>query len=421
MILTPVRRNPLELPISTVRTVRERSIKFDRTHPSEPNAGSTRVSIVIVTFNNIVFNRICIESVLSTAGSRNPEVIVIDNASDDGTREYLRGLLEVCPLVRVIFNDDNLGFAPAVNQGLALAEGEFLVLLNNDTLVTGDWLDRLIAHLIDPETGLVGPVTNRTGNEAQIETAYETYGDLLEFTASRSGRHRGQVFDIPMVAMFCAAMRRNVYEQIGPLDEQFEIGFFEDDDYAMRARKTGYRVVCAEDVFVHHFAQASFGLLAADGRFGDVFHGNRRRWEAKWGREWTPHRRRSKTGYDRLVQEVKSIVGQSVPPGAVVAVVSHGDSRLLEFSGRTGWHFPQNDEGEYAGHYPADAAQAERELDALRLKGAEFLVIPEPSLWWLDYYQEFANYLHSSSDDVETPKGACVIFDLRNTADSLES
>ena len=88
--------------------------------------------------------------------------------------------------------------------------------------------------------------------------------------------------------MFCVAMRRDLWERVGPLDEQFEFGMFEDEDYAMRVQAAGYRVDCAEDSFVHHFGQASLGKLAATDEYGPLFHANRKRWEEKWGRPWEP-------------------------------------------------------------------------------------------------------------------------------------
>ena len=89
--------------------------------------------------------------------------------------------------------------------------------------------------------------------------------------------------------MFCVALRLETYDLIGPLDEQFGIGMFEDDDYTQRIRTAGLRVICAADVFVHHFGQAAFKKLIENGQYNEIFDENRRRYEAKWNVEWIPH------------------------------------------------------------------------------------------------------------------------------------
>ena len=103
-------------------------------------------------------------------------------------------------------------------------------------------------------------------------------------------RSDGQCADIHMLAMYCVAMRRDTFERIGPLDEQFGIGMFEDDDYATRMRAAGYRVVCAGDAFVHHVGQAAFKSLIQQGRYNDLFAANRAAYERKWRVTWVPHR-----------------------------------------------------------------------------------------------------------------------------------
>ncbi|MFY9557772.1 MAG: glycosyltransferase, partial [Blastocatellia bacterium] len=189
-----------------------------------------------------------------------------------------------------ILNPKNEGFARANNQGIARSTGEYLVLLNNDTIVPPGWLSRLLRHLHNTGVGIVGPVTNFVGNEAKIEAPYETWSEMEEFTRQVTWARDGQAAEIHMLAMFCVAMRRGTYQLVGPLDEQFGIGMFEDDDYAQRVKAAGLRVMCAADVFVHHFGQAAFKKLIERGEYDDLFERNRNLYEAKWNVEWIPHK-----------------------------------------------------------------------------------------------------------------------------------
>src|SRR5262249_43197959 len=158
-------------------------------------------------------------------------LIVVDNGSTDGTTAYLHELAAHDRRIRIVLNPENAGFARATNQGLAISRGRILVLLNNDTMVAPRWLGRLATALADPEVGLVGPVTNRIGTEAEMEVEYETWGEFLEFAQRRGTEVDRTVFDIATVTMFCLAMRRDAFELIGPLDQRFEVGLLEDDDY----------------------------------------------------------------------------------------------------------------------------------------------------------------------------------------------
>ena len=355
LVLTPLSRRPLRLPDETIRSVLDAPVpvKLPSSVGKVTSDNCKRVSIIIVTFNNLVITKLCLSSLLANTDYPDYEVIVVDNASDEDTVSYLKKVSRLHSNVKVIFNACNLGFAPANNQGLKVASGEILVLLNNDTIVPSRWLASLVNHLEDQSIGLLGPVTNRIGNEAEIETSYRTYGEMMEFARNYTLRHSGETFEIPMLCMFCFAMRRDVYERLGQIDEQYEIGMLEDDDYSMRARRANYRVVCTEDVFVHHFGQASFGSLFASGEYGRLLEANQRRFEEKWGIKWQPYGRRLSARYFQNYQRVHKAIMEVIPAGANVLVVSKGDEELIRLNEVCSFHFPQNESGEYAGYYPA--------------------------------------------------------------------
>ena len=248
-----------------------------------------RASVIVITYNNLVLNRLCLESIFSRTTWPNYEVIVVDNGSSDGTPEYLKRAEQTYSNLKVILNDRNLGFPAGNNVGLRHASGDYLVLLNNDTVVSSGWLTGLIKHLRkDPSIGLIGPVTNEIGNEARILVGYRKISSMPAWAAKHARKNDGLAFEIPVVAMFCLAMRREVQQEIGDLDERFELGMFEDDDYTRRARNAGYKTMCARDVFIHHFGQASFDLLGEEKRHS-VFEANRKGFEDKWGEKWRRH------------------------------------------------------------------------------------------------------------------------------------
>lgn len=251
-----------------------------------------KVSILVLTYNNLLLNQLCLESIYTNTNYPNFEVIVVDNASTDGTPEWLKQYAKHHPNMHIILNSENYGFAGGNNQAARLATGEYLVFLNNDTVVTKNWIQGLLKYFQrDPKVGLVGPVTNSTGNEARIHTSYSSPDGMEKFAEARRKKMMDQSFDIRMLAFYCVMARRAQYEAMGGLDEQFGVGMFEDDDLAVRYHQMGYRVVCAEDVFIHHFQGASFGRLEK-AHYMAVFDENRRKYEKKWGREWEPYRSR---------------------------------------------------------------------------------------------------------------------------------
>jgi GT2 family glycosyltransferase len=409
MRIAPLSRRPIRLPEPTIEAVLERPVPFSLARAS---LDSGSASIVVVTYENRVLTRLCLETLLAHSGDTRFEVIVVDNGSRDGTAAYLTSLAERNPRVRAVLNGTNLGFAPACNEGLALARAEHVVLLNNDVILPPRWLPALLAHLTDPSVGLVGPTTNRIGNEAEVEASYRTWGGFLQFARERQRDLAGTGFEVPVLAMYCMAMRRSVYEELGPLDERFQVGLLEDDDYAERARQAGYGLRCAQDVFVHHFGEASFGELVPTGEYARLLAENKRRYREKWGKPWQPYGRRHGDGYRALTERVRRLVAEAVPPRSAVLVLSRGDDELVKLSDRKGMHFPQAANGDYAGHHPADSDEVIRQLEEMRARGAEFLVIPQTGHWYLDHYAGFRRHLKSRYRPIVRRSGTAVIYGL---------
>jgi GT2 family glycosyltransferase len=414
LVLTPLSRRPTRLAEETESTVLSQPLPQ---HPlvdsgTRSPAPDPEASVVVVTLDQLVFTRMCLETLIARSADEAVELIVVDNGSTDGTREYLLALAAVRPELRLVFNASNAGFARACNQGLAVARGSLLVLLNNDALVPPRWLDPFRAALADPAIGLAGPVTNRIGNEAEVEVGYDTLGGFFAEAERRRFAEASAVADVGTATMFCMAMRRDAYERIGPLDQRFEIGMLEDDDYSLRARALGLRTVCLHDLLVHHFGETSFGALIPSGDYGRILEANKKRFEEKWGRPWQPYERGRKPEYERMTERIRELVAQTLPAGSTVLVVSRGDDSLLELQSRRALHFPPSDEGGWAGYYPKTAEEAVAQLEAMRGAGGQYLLLPSTGLWWLEHYGAFGEHLERNYPVVVRDDETCVIYSL---------
>ena len=147
----------------------------------------------------------------------------------------------------------------------------------------------LIGHLRrDRKIGIVGPVSNNVGNEAKVAVGYEDVEDLPRWAAGYTAAHAGETFPIEMLGFFCVVFSRAVYDAVGPLDERFGLGNFEDDDYCRRITLLGYEVRYASDAFVHHWQHASFKLLPQH-VVDDLFAANKAAYEAKWAVAWNTY------------------------------------------------------------------------------------------------------------------------------------
>jgi GT2 family glycosyltransferase len=119
--------------------------------------------------------------------------------------------------------------------------------------------------------------------------------------------------------------------------------------------------------------------------------------------------------YRSLLRKLREAARAELPGGATVVVISKGDDELLDLGVSRAWHFPQDDNGGYAGHYPDSSAEAISQLEDLRSKGAEYLLVPATAHWWLDRYPEFGQHLRSSYALVIEDSEVCSIFSLESS------
>lgn len=260
------------------------------------------VSILIVTYNCREFIGACLDSIARNTSWPNYEVIVVDNHSNDGSGKIADQRAASGARIRVIPQRENLGFAGANNLAVESATGEYLIFLNPDTLVTPGWIGRLMRHLeADLPVGAVAAVTNFSGNETKVNFDYADLLGMENFAKSLAADWARRACDIDVAPLYCVLVPKSVWNAVGGLDAGFEIGMFEDDDFSLRVKKAGFRVIAAEDCFIHHFGNGSFSKLSSEQSLR-IFELNKQRFESKWKITWQPHTLRPgvRSPYDEI-------------------------------------------------------------------------------------------------------------------------
>ena len=252
--LAPVAIEPSE---SNWRELRSRRAAHKR-----PTSLKGSPYIVVPIHRGLSETLACLYSVLSAEPSS--EIVAINDCSPDETLvERLRELASD-GLIQLEENERNLGFALTVNLGMALYPDRDVVLLNSDTEVYGDWLERLnrLVHS-DAKFGTATPLSNNAeicsyphwlqDNPMQLESGYETLDRLASHT------NQGKFVEAPTAVGFCMYIRRNCLTEVGPFDERFAAGYGEENDFCLRATEEGWTHVIAGNVFVRHVGAVSFG------------------------------------------------------------------------------------------------------------------------------------------------------------------
>lgn len=225
-------------------------------------------SIVIVNWNTRDLITKCVSFVRKNTRPTH-ELIVVDNGSCDGSAAAIKEMEG--PGLEAVLLDENLGYAGGNNRGIEVAKGELVCLLNSDAFVTPGWLEGLQTCMTRTSAGMVGPWTNRCKGRQRHKLKYR-----------RIPKWMRPYKKVDYLSFFCVLIRREVFENIGLLDERFGLGTFEDDDFCLRAREAGYRLVIDSRTWVWHEAHAT---MEANQLHDDhLIERNRKIYQNKWGK-----------------------------------------------------------------------------------------------------------------------------------------
>ncbi|HLP42103.1 MAG TPA: glycosyltransferase family 2 protein, partial [Fibrobacteria bacterium] len=234
---------------------------------SASNSRTPKYSVVVVTYNSRDNIQVCLDSLRRHSGSGGDhEIIVVDNASRDGTPDYLSFREGIIALLE----DENHGFSRACNLGAARATGEFLIFLNPDTLVTEGWSEAMARHCEDPAVGAVGPLSNYVAGLQRLDLHLPSpYKEGAKFPGEGAVEQSASVARVlkeansgrgvttKLLIGFCLMIRRELYAEMGGMDERLFLGN-DDLDLSWRLRNRGLKLVVATDAFVFHEGQKSF-------------------------------------------------------------------------------------------------------------------------------------------------------------------
>jgi GT2 family glycosyltransferase len=231
------------------------------------------IDIVVITYNSIGVIENCLNSIMKHTFLPK-RVIVVDNGSTDQTAPYLSSRTDIIP----ILGKENLGYAKAVNKGISSGNGEFIVILNDDTEVTSGWLKPLIDCLQDSKVAIVAPkLINHSGHLVGVGTDWDWKLPYF-MQPNRQGILEGER-DCLSINGACFLIKRSLLPIIGLLDENYFF-YFEETDYCLNANYLGYRVVfCGKSTIYHDYKLDSVrrAAISANWKQSEMY------FNKKWG------------------------------------------------------------------------------------------------------------------------------------------
>lgn len=237
-----------------------------------------KTAIVILSYNLLDMTRDCIESIRKTTCKDAREIIVVDNASADGSVEWLRKQKDI----KVLCNKENTGFPAGCNQGIELAEKEAdILLLNNDTVMTDNALFWLRMGLYEKKkVGSTGCVSNFVSNLQAVVENGKSRQFYLDFARKNNVPFGNPYLPKVYLVGFALLIKRTVLDEIGLLDERFSPGNYEDNDICLRISLAGYSNMLCKNSFIIHWGSQSFGKEPK--KYNNLMGLNEKKFYEKW-------------------------------------------------------------------------------------------------------------------------------------------
>lgn len=200
-----------------------------------------KLSVITLTYNKLKYTKKYIDSLFKN--TKDFELIIVDNGSTDGTREYLKSLDNI----KLILNDENVGFSKGNNQGLEITEGEYIAFLNNDILLYPNWFEECEKVFIKEYAGFVGP--------RHINPHYDNANEnnYIQFFKKNFNYKKEYEKNFDECVFSCAVTKREVINDIGNFDENYTPAFFEDNDFKYRAILAGFGIYVVNTACFFHF------------------------------------------------------------------------------------------------------------------------------------------------------------------------